>query len=323
VGAAFLMTIFLFSFFARLPETRLTSRIALLWMTGFASLVSFYYLIIMSVSLKTLCLLCLGIDAIHWIMFGILLVGKPWLELGEKRSQGQIQRGFQQWKGYLITFILCLVVMPVILKSATYTAPPKNEVLQQVDFILGGKKLPMVIPDDSPRLGVRTAKVVIQEFSDYQCPFCRNGAIILHGLLSAFPQDVQVIYRGFPLDMSCNPEVKQRLHDAACDAARVSHCAHIHGKFESVYKELFEKQRELSPSRILPLASAISGIDVKKLEDCLKDPKTDEKILRDIEYGKSLGVKSTPTFLVNGYKVEGALPPEVWEKLILRVLAEP
>jgi protein-disulfide isomerase len=130
---------------------------------------------------------------------------------------------------------------------------------------------------------------------------------------------VRVEFRNFPLDQACNPEMRQTPHPVACEAARVALCADKQGKFEAVYNEFFDKQASFSLGRPLELAKGM-GLDGLALDTCVSAPETAQTVNRDILEAVALGIKSTPTFFVNGYRVEGAYPVSIWNMLFDRLL---
>jgi protein-disulfide isomerase len=127
--------------------------------------------------------------------------------------------------------------------------------------------------------------------------------------------------RGFPLDPSCNRSVQHSGHPVACEAARAAICAAKAGKFEKVYEELFEKQSAIAPG--LPAAIAKdTGISESEFAQCMASSETAARVVADIDEGLQLGVKSTPTFFINGHKIEGAYPVVAWQRIVEALLQQ-
>jgi len=124
----------------------------------------------------------------------------------------------------------------------------------------------------------------------------------------------------FPLDMACNSLIKNRIHDSACEAAAYALCAHQQGKYEQAYTVLFENQESLGEGKIAELLGSIPGIDSNKLKECATLPSTLEKVKSEIKIGEAMAIQSTPTFFLNGKKIEGGLPTSMWIELIDRSL---
>jgi protein-disulfide isomerase len=100
----------------------------------------------------------------------------------------------------------------------------------------------------------------------------------------------------------------------------VGWCANQRGKFKPVYEAIFENQESLKPGMPVQLAAA-AGLDEGEIKACAASSEAMAAVTRDLEEGGRLDVQSTPTFFINGYRVEGALPLPVWSGLIERLSA--
>jgi protein-disulfide isomerase len=187
--------------------------------------------------------------------------------------------------------------------------------------VLDSPVLPVASGPEFPSFGPADAPVTIVEFSDFQCPFCRIGAFMVNTVVQRYPTQVRVVFRNFPLDSGCNRKMDRPMHPYACEAAKTTVCAAKQGKFEPVYQTLFEHQTSLAPGRVAQLAQD-AGLDPAQLAGCVASPETNIAISRDVEDAVNLGIQSTPTFFINGHKMEGALPPAVWNKVIDELLAK-
>lgn len=160
---------------------------------------------------------------------------------------------------------------------------------------------------NAPSFGSKDAKVTIIEFSDFQCPFCAKGADILNDIKKKYGKKVLVSFKQFPLDF----------HKQAKVAAVASLCANEQStdKFWKMHDKMFANQNKLSPKDLKALAKEI-GLDTKKFDACIDSNKFMAVVEADINQGKGVGVKSTPTFFVNGMMINGAQPMEVFSELI-------
>ena len=164
----------------------------------------------------------------------------------------------------------------------------------------------------SPRFGKVDAPVTIVEFSDFQCPHCATASDIIKEVKQKFKDKVAVVYKNFPLPF----------HTQAKTAAMAGLCAHEQ-KPESFWKfhdHFFANQDKLSLEEIQKSAKDF-GVDATKMKECVDSQKMAKLIDADIELGKTISVKSTPTFFVNGKLVSGAQPLEVFAELIEEELA--
>ena len=143
----------------------------------------------------------------------------------------------------------------------------------------------------APYSGAKDAKVVIVEFSDFQCPFCAKAAQTVNQLKEKFGDKIKVVFKQFPLSF----------HSQAKKAAIASLCANEQGsdKFWKLHDHFFSNQANLAPEKIKEEAARL-GIESKKFDKCLNDNKYLGQVEKDIQQGKKLGVKGTPTFFVNG-----------------------
>jgi protein-disulfide isomerase/uncharacterized membrane protein len=161
-----------------------------------------------------------------------------------------------------------------------------------------------------PYVGARQPKLVVTEFSDYQCPHCARAHQRLRQLVTKYPEAVRVVHRHFPLDNDCNPRIPRPFHTHACYYARLAVCAVALGKFWRGNDYLFAHGRDESSVAIEAFARELS-IPADVLKDCLAT-KADTLLKRDIDAGAKWDIDGTPTFIVGGEKFTGDLPADVW-----------
>lgn len=167
------------------------------------------------------------------------------------------------------------------------------------------------IPTDGfPSLGPKDAPIVIVEFSDFQCPYCqRFHRQTFEALMAAYPGKIRFVYRNLPLTT---------IHPEALPAAEASLCAHEQGAFWPYHDRLF--QGELGEAVYLRYAQELN-LDVKRFQQCLQERRYRGFVEKDMEFAINLGVRSTPTFFINGIALVGAQPLEVFQDVINRELA--
>jgi protein-disulfide isomerase len=150
---------------------------------------------------------------------------------------------------------------------------------------------------DGTRWGDPQARVVLIEFSDFECPFCgRFASETLPQVHDEFVKTgkVQYAFRHFPLPS----------HAAARGAAAAAQCAAEQGQFWPMHDALFASQQRLSPPDLAAHAERL-GLNSAGFADCL--PRSGSVIDGDIKEGNRLGVASTPTFLVGIVQPDGAV----------------
>lgn len=155
-----------------------------------------------------------------------------------------------------------------------------------------------VVPEDArPSIGPADAVVEIVEYFDLQCPACRSAAPIVDEVVRApqFAGQLRVVFRHFPL---------VDVHPDALTAARAAECAFRQGKFAEMRELLYARQTALSP-RYLPGYARQIGLDVNDFQTCLDDESSYAAVEADWRIGLKLGVSVTPTYFLNGARIEG------------------
>ena len=160
---------------------------------------------------------------------------------------------------------------------------------------------------DAPVTGGDNAKVTMIEFSDFQCPFCGRAAKTVSEVKKKYGNKIKLVFKQFPLPM----------HKDAGPAAEASMCVNEqgHDKFWKFHDIAFAAQDKLDPESLAKHAKA-SGADEKKFKECFDAHKYADYVKKDVAYGEKLGVRSTPTFFINGQLLSGALPIEQFSEVI-------
>ncbi|OGX34432.1 MAG: hypothetical protein A3C36_03310 [Omnitrophica WOR_2 bacterium RIFCSPHIGHO2_02_FULL_52_10] len=145
----------------------------------------------------------------------------------------------------------------------------------------------------SPIKGVKNAPVTIVEFVDFQCPFCARFHPPVSEVLKAYPKDVNLMVKNFPLNF----------HPEARPAAKAAFAAGEQGKYWEMVDALLLSGRELSEAKYKELAGQL-GLDIDRfLKDFKgKDAQWEDYIEKDIALGAQVNVRGTPTFYINGRK---------------------
>lgn len=167
-------------------------------------------------------------------------------------------------------------------------------------FFASSPKYSPLTEDKDNFLGVEDAPVTIIEYSDFQCPFCGKFYQQTEPQLISEYVDtgkVKFIYKHFPLAQ----------HQYAQKAAEASECAADQDKFWEYHNKLFENQNALVTPALKKYASDI-GLDTAKFNACLDSGTMASRVRSDLEEGQRRGISSTPSFFVNGAKIEGAQP---------------
>ncbi len=148
--------------------------------------------------------------------------------------------------------------------------------------------------DGSPVRGPADARITLVEFSDFECPYCSAAVKQVDMVMAAYPKDVKLIYKQFPLSMHPHAEL----------AAEASLAAREQGKFWEMYDLLFKNFRQLSRTNINAMAKEV-GLDMAKFQSDLDSRKYKAVIEKDLADGEAAGVYGTPAFYINGKQYNG------------------
>jgi len=166
---------------------------------------------------------------------------------------------------------------------------------------------------DPARLrGNPKAPVVIVEFSDFQCPYCRSVQPTLKNLLAKYEGRVSLSYRDLPL---------RDIHPQAQMAAEASRCAGEQGKFWEYHDLLFENPNKLNREGLVEQVRSLK-LDEKQFDSCLSSGKYKAQVEQDRQLGLRAGLTGTPGFFINGNMLSGNLPQDSFEKVIQSELAD-
>lgn len=151
--------------------------------------------------------------------------------------------------------------------------------------------------------GPADAPVLLVEFSDFECPFCKTASSAVDEVVENFGDEVRVVFKNFPLDDACNEKMSQPLHGNACRAAYFARCAEEQGGglFWKAHDALFGVGA--LTGRVLDELPGELGLDGDELASCMSAPRTVDAVKADLDVVHDLGLRSTPTFFINGRKV--------------------
>ena len=166
---------------------------------------------------------------------------------------------------------------------------------------------------DAPFKGSSDAKVTIVEYSDFQCPYCSKAAVTIGLLEKKYGNKLKVVFKNYPLPF----------HSQARLAAEAAQCANEQNVkyFWKMHDSMFGDQTKLDHDNLMATAKKI-GLKEADFKACLEATKFKAVIDNDMAEGQKLGIKSTPTFFVNGQLVMGNQPIEVFSEVIDDILAK-
>ncbi|HEX8292562.1 MAG TPA: thioredoxin domain-containing protein [Pyrinomonadaceae bacterium] len=198
----------------------------------------------------------------------------------------------------IIGVVLVAVIAAVVLmsrQSASNSAPAQNAAAGQ------SPQTPRMSPQPGApnpyAKGNASARVTLEEFSDFQCPACGGLEPGLKRVMKEYDDRVRFVFRNFPLQM----------HKYAFLAARAAEAAGLQGKFWEMHDMLYDNQKEWSDS-MEPRVQFDSyatrlGLDVQRFKADMERQDLAERVKADLLRGNALGVKGTPTVYINGREI--------------------
>lgn len=192
--------------------------------------------------------------------------------------------------------------------------PTQDQRSELERFMASAPRIPLAIPSDG-------AKVLVVKFADYQCPACGQAYQSYKPIFAKYaasnPGEVKVVHKDFPLNPECNPTVRSMLHPAACDAAVAVRLAAAHNRAAEMEDWLYTHQQGMTPQTV---RQAARDVGLATDFEARYQP-TLELVKGDIALGQQLKVSQTPTFFINGIKIDGAWAPQYFDEAIAYELA--
>jgi len=174
--------------------------------------------------------------------------------------------------------------------------------------------LPQALASGGDSWGAQNAPITIVEFGDYEDPFSRNfQQEIWPKLKEAFPNQIRLVFRDFPLI---------GIHPNAAPAAEAARCASEQGKFWAYHDLLFGSDAPLGSDTYVAYASQLK-LDLARFQDCLSSGRGRQLVRRDFADAATLGLNATPTFFINGLRLEGVQTYEGFLQIIEQIVGQP
>jgi protein-disulfide isomerase len=203
----------------------------------------------------------------------------------------------------------CAIIITGLLVKREFHPPiaaaetPQREVSNWKDYATGGQ-----------RDGPVDAAVTIVEFSDYQCPFCRQASQVIGRAMAKYPGKIRHIFRHYPLEA---------IHPHAMVAALASQCAGAQHAFPAFHDRLFGEQDSIGKRSWVQFAVDAGVADTVLFANCMRDSASMmPRIRADIEAGKSVGVRGTPAIMVNDHYIAGAPTDAELQSLLAKLIKE-
>ncbi len=190
----------------------------------------------------------------------------------------------------------------------------KNQLPQIREFLANQPRVAISSEGDPTRGAAKPVRRLI-EFSDFMCPVCQRASKINEIILASHRDDLQLVFKNYPLDMACNSHIQRTPHEGACQIAAASECAHQQGKFWAFHDQVFEAKPPYDV-KLIETDAASSGLDMAQFQSCMSSGQGMEAVKKDIEEAVKAQVSSTPTYVLNDIVLRGALTPTAYDDFI-------
>lgn len=273
--------------------------------------------------LKAVCLLCLGT---YVAVIGLFLISGTIMDYPMTTVPRRLARDLRR----LVTTPAALAVAIVFLFGAATSiaffpregtgaqaptvanAQAQQQAGAQSEFERWYFSQPMV----DVGVPMEGAKVLVVKFNDYLCPACgqsyREYKSIFAKYEASNPGAVRLVTKDYPLDPECNFNTPNGPHQAACEAAAAVRMAGAHGKADAMAEWLYSNQPSLTPQSVKQAAATVGGVN----DFDAQYPRVLQAVKADVAAGGAVNVRSTPTFVINGRMLSGALPPQFFDQAI-------
>ena len=295
--------------------------------------VSIYLIVIMAFFIHSLCILCLAIDFLNFAFLGLSIYA---VRAAGRTIPGAISEDFKDVFRHPSRLVILAVAGFGLLGTAAAVGPNMMNDVEQINIPASGESADSGSAAENQQCGTKPDKahpqsqhgvskeghqwigaadpvLEIQEFTDYQCPFCRKAHMLVRQAVAS-KSGVRVYHRHLPLDNKCNPSLTRPFHDRACELSKVAICAGEQGRFWEMNDFLFQHSKEIATKRMSSKSIAERlELNMDKFECCMADDSRFEVMTSDITEGNKRELRGTPAFIINEKVYYGKIPPEVLE----------
>ncbi|MBD2017761.1 thioredoxin domain-containing protein [Microcoleus sp. FACHB-53] len=179
----------------------------------------------------------------------------------------------------------------------------------QKAFLEQMKSNPKAVIGDSPTTGAKEQKIVLLEFSDFQCPYCSKAHQTLKQFMTTRQNQVTLVYKHLPLT---------QIHPEAMPSAKAAWAAGQQGKFWEFHDALFENQQKLGEPLYVATAQALN-LDLKRFDQDRNGQAASAAIQKDVEMAEKLGVTGTPFVIMNDQVISSGVELDNLEAALKQV----
>jgi protein-disulfide isomerase/uncharacterized membrane protein/rhodanese-related sulfurtransferase len=278
------------------------ARYAFLGMTSFGFLFSLYLEYLQAFVIHAYCAWCLTSGVVMTALFALAIVNLV-------RSGPEPDPAVQLAR---VRGLFAVFVAAVFLGVPAFSLLVRHgEIAPAAPQVTSADLAARLVRPDSHETGNPQAHLTVVEFADFECPVCGRGEAATREVRARYAGQVRFVFRQFPLD---------RIHPFAQKAAEASECAGEQGKFWEMVEKIYSRQDDLGLQGLERDAGEL-GLDRPRFNQCLAGGAMAARVRRDVEDGRALGVRATPTFFIGQQRVEGVLTAEQFSQLVDAKLA--
>ena len=279
------------------------ARYAFLGMTGFGFFFSLYLEDLQAFAIHAYCAWCVTSGVAMTALFALAIVNL--VRAGqEPEPAAQLTRARSL---FAVSVAGVLVGVPAFYLLARHSqlAPAAPQATQ-------ASWVERLVRPGSYETGNPQAPLTVVEFGDFECPVCGRGEAAAREIRTQYARQIHFVFRQFPLE---------RIHPLAEKAAEASECAGQQGKFWEMIDKLYSRQFDLSIEGLERDAGEL-GVDQPRFNQCLASGATAGRVRQDVEDGRALGVRATPTFFSGQKMIEGVMTAAQFSELVAGQLAD-
>ena len=323
IGAIWFVAVLLLLLVAQLgPQGARANVAGYLFVLSTLGLSAVLFLAYVSVfKLHTYCLLCLTTDA---AVIAVFLISGASTDFPMTTLPRRTAQDLRVWSGSPLAIALTVIFLGAAASAVAFfprgagtaaSAPPltQDQRSEVERFMATQPRVPLIIPSEG-------AKVLVVKFNDFQCPGCGQSYLQYKPIFAKYeaqaPGAVRLVLKDYPLNFNCNPNSRalpngEPMHAGACDAAVAVRLAKGHAR-DALEEWLYTHQPGMTPASVRQAARDVGGVTDFDAHYAA----TLGLVKGDIGLGQQLHITTTPTFFINGVKVDGAMRPESFEQAI-------
>ena len=262
------------------------------------------YLAWASTQLGAWCLFCISLYGVNVLLLigGLRVAAASGVPVGGGVLPAVTGKDDQSSVVFFVVALLVLMGATRSIRPAALPTAAEVDESGEATFELGdlyeATWAPVALDGTEPMLGPPDAAFTLVEFADFECPHCGLSFPELRDLVNK-NSDLRVLFKHYPLDNACNPQIQRVFHKHSCSAAAAAECARQQGRFWELAGLMFKNQQYLEPEQVDFMAGQ-AGLDAEALRQCAEDPATTTGIQADIDAAVKLRISGTPSLFLQG-----------------------